>query len=127
MFPSHTGVAFTVSVFSFAVLVSTNVISSALLWSFPPSTHVFVPLISTSAGSIIVFVILFPVIDVVYPFTGVSVTVYVYAYPSASYLSNPLNVYVFPFHTGVASTTSASEPSFALVLVNVNVISSALS
>ena len=34
---------FTVSVFPFAVLVSVNSISSALLCDFPPSTHIFIP------------------------------------------------------------------------------------
>ena len=55
----QTGVTpLTVSVFPFAVLVNVNVISLALSCDFPPSTHVFVPLIVLSSGSIIVFVML---------------------------------------------------------------------
>ena len=122
--PSHVGVSFKISVFPFAILVNVNLTSSALSCSFPPSTHVFVPLTSTSAGSAIVFVILFPSYSgSSYPFTCASVTLYVYSYPSASYLSNPLNVYVFPSHVGVTFTVSSFP--FA-VLVNVNLTSSAL-
>ena len=127
MFPSHSGVASTVSSTEpgFAlVLVNVNLTSVALSCSFPPSTHVFVPLTVTSAGSVIVFVILFPsYTGSSYPFTLVSVTLYVYAYPSESYVGNLLNVYVFPFHVGVISTVSVFP--FA-VLVNVNLTSVAL-
>ena len=96
VFPFHTTVASTVSstLPGFVlVLVNTNLISVALLCVFPPSIHVFVPLISIlSFISDIVFVKLFPDVVVSYPFISVSDTLYVYTYPFASYFDRLLNV-----------------------------------
>ena len=85
----------------------------ALVCCFPPSTHVFLP-VTFIVSSIfdIIFMKFLPFTLVVYPSIAFSETLYSYKYPSVSYFAKLLNVYVFPFHTTVASTVSSTLTNF---------------